>query len=251
VSWDGADEPAEGDVQDEVPLEWIRMLEREREEEEGAWRARHERMVNRASWMVPAGLVGAGVLAAIMIAVFSGTSSSPATPQAPAALPAAVQAFAKTLPASQSPNPAGLTLVDGTDAPSTWRVAWETEQSAFCFAFVHASEPSQTLCGAPGSVKTAQMRIGGELSDTALTQPELFVCGYTTGPAEYIAYVEINDGDVVGTAVDMGSGLSAYCLQLPEDMAAGASFTVSTYVATTPGAGDKGANSTGVSATYP
>ena len=251
MSWDGADDPAEGDIQDEVPLEWIRMLERERVEEEDAWHARHERMVNRASWMVPAGLVGAGMMAAIMLFAFSHTSSSPAQSQAPAALPAAVQAFAKTLPASQSPNPAGLTLVDGTDAPSTWRVAWETEQSAFCFAFVHASEPPQTLCDAPGSVTTAQMRIAGELNDAALTQPELFTCGYTTGPAAYIGYVELNDGKVVGTAVDMGSGLSAYCLQLPDDMAAGASFTVSTFVATTPGAGNKGANSTGVTATYP
>jgi hypothetical protein len=90
VSWDGADDPAKSGIQDEVPLEWIRMLEREREEEEEAWRARHERMVNRASWMVPAGLVGAGAIAAIMIFAFTHTSSSPAKPQAPTA----VQAFA-------------------------------------------------------------------------------------------------------------------------------------------------------------
>jgi hypothetical protein len=95
------------------------------------------------------------------------------------------------------------------------------------------------------------MRIGGELNDTALSQPELFACGYTTGPAAYIGYVEIDDGEVVGTAVDMGSGLSAYCLPLPEDVAAGASFTVSTYVASTLATGNGDSDSTGVTATYP
>lgn len=156
-SWESTEDPAEGDIQDEIAPEWIRMLERERAAEEAAWHARHQRMVNLASWLVPAALVGAGLTAVIMIAAFTHTSSSPAQPQAPAGLPAAVQAFAKALPASQSPNPAGLTLVDGTDAPSSWRVAWETGQAAFCFAFVHASEPPQTLCGAPGSVKTAHV----------------------------------------------------------------------------------------------
>lgn len=72
------------------------------------------------------------------------------------------------------------------------------------------------------------MRIGGELSDPALTQPELFTCGYTTGG---IQYAEIDDGAVVGGAADIGSGLSAYCLQLPDGTAAGASFTVTTGTA--------------------
>jgi hypothetical protein len=255
VSWDGswesADDPAEGDIQDEIPLEWIRMLERERAAEEAAWRARHERMVNLASWLVPAALLGAGLIAVITILAFTHTSSSPAKPQVPAGLPTAVQAFAKTLPASQSPNPAGLTLVDGTDAPSTWRVAWETERAAFCFAFVHAGEPPQTLCGAPGSVTTAQMRIGGELNDTGLSQPELFTCGYTTGPSDEIFYAEVDDGAVVGNTVDMGSGLSAYCLPLPGNTAAGASFTVSTYVVTIHDSYPNDDTSVGVTATYP
>lgn len=250
-SWESAEDPAEGDIQDEIPPEWIRMLEREKAAEEAAWRAQHERMVNRASWMVPAGLVGAGLIAAIMIAAFTSSSSSPAQPQAPAALPAAVQAFAKSLPASQSPNPAGLTLVDGVDAPSSWRVAWETEQAAFCFAFVHVSEPPQTLCGAPGSVRTAQMRIGGELNDTGLSQPQLFTCGYTTGPSVDIAFAEVDDGQVVGQTVDMGSGLSAFCLPLPGSTAAGDSFTVSTFVAPVDDTYPDEAAATGVTATYP
>jgi hypothetical protein len=137
-----------------------------------------------------------------------------------------VQAFAKTLPESQLPNAAGLTVVDGTFAPNTWRVAWETEDAAFCFAFVHQSEPPQTLCDATRSVDTAKMRIGGELSDNGLIPPELITCGYTTSSAAGIGYAEINNGSVVGDVTDMGSELTAFCLQLPDDTAAGQSFTV-------------------------
>lgn len=253
-SWESAEDPAEGDIQDEIPPEWIRMLEREKAAEEAAWRAQHERMVNRASWMVPAGLVGAGLIAVIMIAAFTRTgpaSAAAAPPPGPTGLPAPVRAFAKALPASQSPNPAGLTLVDGTYAPASWHVAWETDRAAFCFAFVHTDEPSQTLCGAPGSVRTAQMRIGGELNDTGLSQPQLFTCGYTTGPSDEIAFAEVDDGRVVGQTVDMGSGLSAFCLALPGNTAAGDSFTVSTYVVTIHDSYPNDDTSVGVTATYP
>ena len=257
MGWDGAGESAndpadddydgDNDVQDAVPPEWIRMVERERAAEEAAWRARHQHRLDVASWLVPALVLGAGALA--MVAVWLASSTPPAPP---AGTPAAVRDFAKTIPESRLPNAAGVAVVDGTDAPNTWRVAWETADAAFCFAFVHQSEPAQTLCDAPGSMDTAQMRIGGELSDTGLNPPELFTCGYTTGPAEDIRYVEINDGAVVGDVAVLSSGMSAFCLQLPEDTAAGASFTVSTTVAIVQGPDPEGKDftATTVTATY-
>lgn len=227
------------DVHDAIPLEWIRRVEREAAADRAKGLAKHQRAIF-VVWSVAAVLVFSGLIALNTVGADPQPAAQPTTP-------AEVTAFAQNLPASQQPNAAGVTVVDGTNAPSTWRVAWETVDQAFCFAFVHQSEPPQTVCGAPGSVRTAQMRIGGELSDTGLNPPELFTCGYTTG--DEIAYVEINDAAVVGTAVDMGSGLSAYCLQLPYDMTAGQSFTVSTNTSTQ-GPNGKYAG-TDVTATYP
>lgn len=253
VGLDGARDPqedpegdpadSESDVQDAVPLEWIRKVEREEAAMEASRRAKRQQRLAMVEWMVPAVVVGA---VAITLIVLSKTTSSPSGPSGP---PAAVQAFAKTLPQSQHPNAAGLTVVDSTFAPNTWRVAWETENAAFCFAFVHQSEAPQTLCDASRSVDTAKMRIAGELSDNGLTPPELITCGYTTGPGIDIRYVEINGGSVVGTVTDMGSGLSAYCLQLPDGTAAGASFTVSTFVVN--GQSGNNIDSSSVTATYP
>lgn len=208
-------------MQDAVPLEWIRKMEREKAAMAAARRAKRQRRIFVAERLVPAVV---GVAVAITMIVIA----NPPPQKTPPGLPAAVQAFAKTLPESQLPNAAGLTVVDGTFAPNTWRVAWKTEDAAFCFAFVHQSGPPQTRCDAPGSVDTAKMRIGGELSDDGLIPPELITCGYTTGPAVNIRYAEINNGSVVGDVTDMGSELTAFCLQLPDDTAAGQSFTLTT-----------------------
>jgi hypothetical protein len=178
-----------------------------------------------ATWSVAAALVLFGLVALL-------TFGSIQRPLAQPGLPAQVKAFARTLPASQRPNSAGLTMVDGTDAPDSWRVAWESVDAAFCFAFVHQSGAPQTLCGAPGSVRTAMLRIGGEISDTGFTPPDLVTCGYVKGDDP--GFVEIDDDAVVGTAVDMGSGLYAFCLHLPYDTAAGQSFTLSTGDASEP-----------------
>lgn len=234
------DESATGEVRDEVPPEWTRMLEREA----AARRAKLEQRMSKASRLVPVIVLGAFALgAAVVVAIVDLHSPS----QAPVAMPGPVRAFADALPASRTPNAAGVTVVDGTDAPNTWRVAWETEGAAFCFAFVHGSGAPQEVCDAPGSVTGAKMRIAGELEDPALTQPVWFTCGYTTGDA---AYVEVDGGSVVGTLTDMGSGLSAYCVQLPDGTAPGAAFTVSTQVITESGSGSGYYTSTSVTATY-
>jgi hypothetical protein len=238
-------ESSERDVQDAVPLEWIRKMELEAAAMEASRRAQRQHRQSMIERIVPAVIIGA---VAITVIIVIGVTSTP-SPSGPPGLPTAVQAFAKTLPASQDPNAAGLTVVDGTFAPNTWRVAWETESAAFCFAFVHQSEAPQTVCDGPRSVDTAKMRIAGELSDNGLTPPELITCGYTTGPGVYIRYVEIDGGSVVGTVTDMGSGLSAYCLQLPDGTAAGASFTVSTFVVD--GQSGNNIDSSAVTATYP
>lgn len=207
-------------MQDAVPLEWIRKMEREK-----AARAAAER-VKRRRWIAVAKLVP-GLIAAGALITLIGIATPPLQKTTPA-LPAPVQALAKALPESQLPNAAGLTVVDGTFAPNTWRVAWETGDAAFCFAFVHQSEQPQTLCDAPHSVDKAKMGIGGELNDDGLIPPELITCGYTTGSAAGIGYAEIDNGLVVGDVTGMGSGLTAFCLQLPDDTAAGQSFTVTT-----------------------
>lgn len=236
----------DGEIQDAVPLEWIRRLEQAqaaKERIEAAERERRRQVLSVVSWVIP-GVVFLAVV--VTISVLSRTHS----PSSPPGLPAEVQSFAKALPASQEPNSSGVSVVDDTDAPNTWRVAWETEDAAFCFAFVHESEPPQTVCDAAGSVATAKMRIGGELSDTGLDPQELFTCGYTTGPDGSGGFVEVDGDEVVGTLTGMGSGLSAYCVQLPDGTAPGGSFTVTTFAAT--GTDGKG-NLTGVNvtATYP
>lgn len=243
-SRESADESVDNDIQDAVPPEWIRAVEREKVAAEAAWQAKRRRRRTIAAWLVPA------LVLSVVAITWAVVWNSRYAHQPPAVLPSAVQAFARTLPESQRPNAAGVAVVDATDAPSTWRIAWETQEAAFCFAFVHESEPPQTLCDAPGSVSSAPMRIGGELDDTGLDPPELFTCGYTTGPAVEVGYAEINNGEVVGAPADMGSGLSAYCLQLPYDTAAGASFTDSTSAVIVQGLEPKDDTVTGVTATY-
>ena len=235
-SRDPGDGSAGDEPEDAVPAEWVLELEREAAEE-AAERARRKRRITMV-WSSAGACVVAGVL--ITLGVLSIRTPGPVV------LPGAVRAFAKALPAAQRPNAAGLTVVDGEFSPNTWRVAWVTRDAGFCFAFVHESEPAQTLCDAPRSVTTAPMRIVGELSDTGLNPPELVTCGYTTGDAPY---VEIDNDAVVGTVTDMGSGLSGYCLQLPDGVSAGASFTVSTTIVIT--AGTKVVSARGVTATYP
>lgn len=225
------------DPQDAVPPEWILKLEREAAEA-AAERARRRRRIRIISAAVPGTIV---VAVLITLGVLSIRKPGPVV------LPSAVSAFAKTLPASQRPNAAGLTVVDGEFAPSTWRVAWVTRDAGFCFAFVHQGAAAQTVCDAARSVSTAQMRIVGELSDTGMNPPELITCGYTTGAAPY---VEIDHGAVVGTVTPMtGSSLSDYCLQLPDDVAPGAPFTVTTSIVISYGYRNQSA--TGVTATYP
>ncbi|MBR7825738.1 hypothetical protein KDK95_05420 [Actinospica sp. MGRD01-02] len=237
-SGDQEDGPAGGDPQDAIPPEWILELERVAAEE-AARRAERKRRITIISAAIPATIV-VGVL--ITLGVLSIRKPGPIV------LPSAVTSFAKTLPASQRPNAAGLTVVDGEFAPNTWRVAWVTQDAGFCFAFVHQSEPAQTMCDAPRSVTTAQMRIVGELSDDGLNPPELITCGYTTGAAPY---VEINHGAVVGTVTPMtGSNLSGYCLQLPDDVAPGAPFSVTTFIVIT-NENRKDGSAGDVTATYP
>jgi hypothetical protein len=237
---DPVGDPAGGEPRDAVPAEWRELqawkeFERRREQERKRRRAR-------------AAALSVAVVAAVAAAIAIGTLGA-TKPQAPVVLPAAVQQFARTLPPSQRPNSAGIGMVDGTDGPNTWRVAWETGDAAFCFAFVHQGAPAQTVCDAAGSVTSAKMRIAGVLEDAGLDPPEPFVCGYTTGPSVAIGYVEINDGQVVGTASDIGSGLSGYCVQMPDSWTAGTSFTVSTFT----GGEDQNGKyySSGISATYP
>ena len=220
------------------------MLERRAAEAaaaEAEFRAKRQHTIAVVSFVVPVAFVA--VIVTVMGVFVSLSGSAPA----PAAMPSPVHAFAASLPSSQRPDAAGLTVVDGSNAPDSWRVAWETGDAAFCFAFVHQSRPPQTVCGKPGSVETAKMRIAGELIDDGVDPTELFTCGYTTGPE--ISYVEINDGTVVDTPVDMGSGLSGFCLQLPEGTAPGASFTVSTFYSN--GLTGKQFREVPVSATYP
>ena len=237
VAWEGSSDPvdgaAEGDPQDVVPPEWILELELEA----AARRAERKRRISVISAVVPAVLVAAIVITFVALSI---------QPTGTAVLPSAVRAFAKALPESQQPNAAGVTVVDGEDAPNTWRVAWVTQDAAFCFAFIHQREPAQTVCGTLHSIGNEQLRIAGELSDTGLDPPALFTCGYTIGAA---SYVEIDGGVVVGSATGMGAGLSGYCVQLPEGLAAGASFTVSTQVVV--GTGYKKTHLVDVTATYP
>jgi hypothetical protein len=228
----------EGEPQDEVPQEWLDLLEERRAAQQRREREQTQTLVKVAQ--VVGGVLAAGVL--ITIAVLAGSKPLPA----PAAMPATVQQFAKALPPSQRPNAAGVAIVDGTDAPNTWRVAWVTVDAAFCFAFVHQGTAAQTDCDAAGSVDSAKMRIAGVLEDDGLNPPEPFACGYTTGDA---GYVEINDGQVVGDAADIGSGFSGYCLQLPDGWTPGTSFTVSTEISGENADGKSYSN--GVCATYP
>lgn len=233
VEGNGPREPADalpdGDVQDAVPPEWIRMLERQtavRASEAAARRAERRRRLDVASWAVPAIVVAVFVIVAAVVEA----STSASTSQAPAALPSPVQAFAQSLRGSQSPNAAGVTVVDATDAPGTWRVAWVTPDAAFCFAFVHESEPPQTVCDPPGSARAGLIRIAGELTDAALDQPELFACGYVKNSA---GYVDVDDDAVVGALTDVaGSELGAFCVQLPEGMTPDTSFTVAAEAVT-------------------
>lgn len=217
------------------------MLERKRSELE-ARRADEQR-----STSIAVGVAGGVMLAAalIIVGVIVTTSSHPA----PHVTPSAVEQFTDSLPESQHPNAAGVTVVDGLDAPNSWRVAWETEDAAFCFAFVHEDAPAQTMCDAPGSVTTAKMRIAGELDDSGVAQPALFACGYTTDLGVDVGYADIDDGEVVGEPADIGSGLAAFCLELPEDITAGQSFRVHTYEVTA--VNGKNVTSQDVTATYP
>jgi hypothetical protein len=233
--------PAGGEPQDAVPAKWLEALAKE----EAARQRRQQR--NRRRAKIAAQCVGAAAgIAAVLTAVLL---VAPTKPQTPVVQPAAITQFARSLPASQQPNSAGIGMVDGSDAPSTWRVAWETRDAAFCFAFVHQGAPPQTVCDAAGSVTSAKMRIAGVLDDAGLDPPEPFVCGYTTGPAISIGYVEINDAQVVGTASDIGSGLSGYCVQMPDSWTAGTSFTVSTFTGGEDADGKDYSN--GITATYP
>ena len=232
--------PAEGEPRDAVPAEWLKLQ---------AWKnfdrlRQQERKRRRAKTAAVSAAVVAAIAVAITVAALTATK-----PQAPFVLPAAVQQFARALPPARQPNAAGLGMVDDSDAPNTWRVAWETVDGAFCFAFVHQGAAPQTVCDAPGSVTSAKMRIAGVLEDAGLDPPEPFACGYTTGPAVAIGYVEINGGQAVGTASDIGSGLSGYCVQMPDGWTAGTSFTVSTF---TGGQDQNGKiHSSGITATYP
>ena len=54
---------------------------------------------------------------------------------------------------------------------------------------------------------------------------------------------------IPGAVAGMGNDLSGYCVQLPEDVAAGASFTVSTQIVV--GTGYKQTHFVDVTATYP
>lgn len=237
-SVDPAGGSAQDEPQDEVPQAWLDLLEERRAALQRREREQTQTLVKVAQ--VVGGVLAAGVL--ITLAVVAGSKPLPAPP----AVPAAVQQFAKALPPSQRPNSAGVAVVDGTDAPNTWRVAWVTGGAAFCFAFVHQDAAAQTMCDAAGSVDSAQMRVAGVLQDAGLNPPEPFACGYTTGDA---GYVEINDGQVVGGAADIGSGFSAFCLQLPDSWTPGTSFTVSTQISGENADGKSYSN--GVSATYP
>jgi len=233
------DEPATGEIQDAVPPEWTRMLERE---------AAARRMRREYRMQARAGVVPVVVLAVFAVAAFAliMTNAASTRAKAPAVIPSRVRAFTASLPEAQRPNAVGVTVVDATDAPTTWRVAWETGNAAFCFAFVHESGPAQQMCDAPGSVNSAQMRIVGELSDTALTMPTLFACGYTTGGD----WVYVDDDAVFGTVTELGdSELGAYCVQLPDGTAPGASFTVSTQIVTE--IDSKDVKEVDVTATYP
>ncbi|HET9170004.1 MAG TPA: hypothetical protein VFN97_11220 [Actinospica sp.] len=235
-----------GDAEDAVPAEWTRMQEERAAREEAEKRAmlaerRHRNEV--LSIAIPIALV-AVALGTVGIAALAMQSPPP-----PATTPAAVRAFAAALPSTQRPNAAGVSVIDGSNAPESWRVAWETTDAAFCFAFVHDGRAPQVLCDAPGSVRTSKMRIAGELTDDGIDPAELFTCGYTTGQAANINYVELDDGTVVGTAADMGSGLSGFCIQMPEGTAAGASFTVSTFIVN--GRNGRFWDITPVTATYP
>jgi hypothetical protein len=87
-------------------------------------------------------VLGGAVLTVGLIA----QSSSPAGPSAP---PTEVRDFAAALPRAQQPNAAGVTIVDGRDAPNTWRVAWETGDAAFCLEL-----PEDIAAGAPFTVTT-------------------------------------------------------------------------------------------------
>ena len=233
-------DPAQGEPRDAVPVEWLELQARKKSER----LRRQQRNQRRAKAAAGSAAAVAAVAAVVTVATLTATK-----PQPPVGLPAAVQQFARTLPPSQRPNSAGIGMVDDTDAPNTWRVAWETGDAAFCFAFVHEGAPAQTVCDAAGSVASAKMRIAGVLEDAGLDPPEPFACGYTTGPAVAIGYVEINDGQVVGTASDIGSGLSGYCVQMPDGWTAGTSFTVSTF---TGGEDQDGKDySSGIAATYP
>lgn len=194
--------------------------------------------------------VGTGFAAVLVGALITvGLIVENASRPAPYVTPPAVQAFASSLPQSQHPDTSGVKVIDGSAAPNTWRVAWETADAAFCFAFVHESGPNQTGCDAPGSAETAKMRLVGELDDTGVTQPAPFVCGYTTGMNIGVDYAEIGDGEVVGYPVEVSSGLDGFCLQVPDDITTGESFTVSTYVVT--GGTSQHPDTQDVTATYP
>lgn len=235
--------PSRGEPQDAVPAEWLELRARHE-----ATRRREQERRRRHGKTAALSVAGAAGVTGI-VAAFAAATAGATKPPAPVGLPAAVQQFARALPASQRPNSAGIGIVDGTDAPNTWRVAWETGDAAFCFAFVHQGAAPQTVCDAAGSVTSAKMRIAGVLDDAGLDQPEPFVCGYTTGPAISIRYVEINGGQVVGTVSDIGSGLSGYCVQMPDSWTAGTSFTVSTF---TGGQDPNGKYyGSGITATYP
>jgi hypothetical protein len=238
-SRESADEPSAADVQDEIPPEWIRMREREA----ALRRARHEHRLSVASWLVPVIVLGTfAIVAAVVAAMTRSTAPAPS-------IPSQVQAFARTLPASRAPDSLGVTVVDAEDAPNTWRIAWETRDEAFCFAFVHESAPPQTVCDAPGSVPADPLRIVGELEDEGLDPPELFGCGYALGGGDYVS---VDDDAVIGTLTGMGSSeLSAYCVQLPDGVAPGASFTVSTVVIVGHGSDPEKVPWAEMTATYP
>lgn len=233
-----ADEAASGDIQDAVPPEWIRAVEWEA----AVRRARRTRRLAVASWLVP-------TIAVVVFAISFGAvvESSHTPPPAPAVTPSAVLAFANSLRGSQEPDASGVTVVDSTEAPNTWRVAWQTPDAAFCFAFVHESEPPQTVCDPAGSAQSGWIRIGGELSDTSLGTTELFACGYVKNST---GYVDVDDDAVIGTLTPMaGSELDAFCVQLPDGTAPGASFTLASQAITA----QSGKNETvaDVTATYP